>query len=176
MGGRVALVDVWGELADIEPALTPCGVRCEKLDALPAGGGVLGLVVGTDHDVDAAAVARLPDLRCVATASTGYDHLDLEALAAAGVWATNVASYCDEEVADHTIALVLDLLRGVSVLDRDVRAGGWDFTRAHPRRIAGTVLGLVGLGRIASAVATRGSALGMRVLAFDPFLADDGNA
>jgi len=76
----------------------------------------------------------------VATPSTGFDHLDLDALAAAGVWATNVSGYCDEEVADHAIAMAVDLLRGVTLLDRSVRAGEWDYNVAFPRRIAKATL------------------------------------
>ena len=53
-----------------------------------------------------------------------------------GVWASNVQGYCDEEVAEHAIALAVDLLRGTTLLDRDVRAdGGWDLDAAPPRRI-----------------------------------------
>jgi D-3-phosphoglycerate dehydrogenase len=173
MAGRVVLVDVWGQVSDIEPALAPLGIACEQHATVPSGAGIVGLIIGPDHLLDPSAVAALPDLRCVSTPSTGYDHLALAAISAAGAYATHVASYCDDEVADHAIAMVVDLLRGVTLLDRDVRAGGWDFTVAHPRRIAGTMLGIVGMGRIGSAVAARATALGMRVVAYDPLLAGD---
>ncbi len=170
MAGCVVLVDLWGQLSDIDPSLAPLGVTCEHHGAVPAGGGIVGLIVGPDHLLGAAEVAALPDLRCVATPSTGFDHLELEAITAAGAWVTHVASYCDDEVADHAIAMIVDLLRGITLLDRDVRAGGWDFTVAHPRRIAGTTLGIVGMGRIGSAVTARAVALGMRVVGFDPLV------
>ncbi len=64
----------------------------------------------------------------VAATSAGYDHLDLDAIAAAGAWATHCPGYCDEEVAEHAIALALDLLRGVTLLDRSVHDGAWN----HP--------------------------------------------
>ena len=168
VASRVVLVDVWGQVSDIEPFLAPLGVTCEQATAVPAGAGIVGLIVGPDHVVDADAVAALPDLCCVATPSTGFDHLALDAITAAGAWVTHVASYCDDEVADHAIAMVIDLLRGITLLDRDVRAGGWDFTVAHPRRIATATIGIVGMGRIGSAVALRARALGMRVVGFDP--------
>ena len=78
------------------------------------------------------------------------------------------SGYCDEEVAEHAIALAIDLLRGATLLDRDVRAnGGWDVDAAPPRRIGGSTLGIVGFGRIGRCVARRGLGLGMRVEAYD---------
>ncbi|MDR2983353.1 MAG: C-terminal binding protein, partial [Nocardiopsaceae bacterium] len=115
-----------------------------------------------------AELRKLPDLRIVAATATGYDHLDLEAIAAAGAWATHCAGYCDEEVAEHAIAFALDLLRGVAFLDRSVHAGEWDYRIAPPRRVTDAVLGIVGLGRIGQEVAARARGLQMRVIAADP--------
>jgi D-3-phosphoglycerate dehydrogenase / 2-oxoglutarate reductase len=77
-------------------------------------------------------------------------------------------------MADHTIALLLALARGVVELDRSVRAGGWDHRAAGPLgRLADVRLGIVGYGRIGRAVAARALALGMRVVAFDPLIGPD---
>jgi D-3-phosphoglycerate dehydrogenase len=74
-----------------------------------------------------------------------------------------------EEVADHSLALLLGLLRGIVELDRSVRAGAWDWTAAGDlRRIRGTRLGLIGFGRIGRALAERASAVGFEVWATDP--------
>ena len=134
-----------------------------------AGADVVALLVGTDVRVGPQELERLPSLRVVATCSVGFDHVDLEHAAARGIWVCNVPDYCVEEVADHTIALVLALLRGVVELDRNVRAGGWNWKAAGPlRRFAGTRLGVVGFGRTGRAVAARGAALGFDVWAADP--------
>jgi D-3-phosphoglycerate dehydrogenase len=133
---------------------------------------VVAVLVGTEVAVGPAQLAALPDLRVAAATATGYDHLDLEAIAAAGAWATHCPGYCDDEVADTAIAMALDLLRGVALLDRSMRAGRYDHRDALGRRIAGATLGIVGLGRIGRAVAVRGGALGMRVLAYDPYVAE----
>lgn len=167
--GDVVLVDAVGTLEPVASALAGLpGVEVVQADALPRGRGIIALLVAKER-VGADQMRELPDLRIVAATSAGYDHLDLEAIAAAGAWATHCPGYCDQEVAEHAIAFALDLLRGVTLLDRAVRDGAWDYaSAAPPRRVAGAVLGVVGLGRIGREVARRGVALGMQVLATDP--------
>jgi D-3-phosphoglycerate dehydrogenase / 2-oxoglutarate reductase len=110
--------------------------------------------------------ASLPALRVVATATVGFDHIDLDAAEARGVAVLSVPDYCTQEVADHTLALLLALSRGVVALDRDVRRGGWNARAAGPlRTVAELRVGIVGLGRIGGAVATRLLALGAEVWA-----------
>jgi D-3-phosphoglycerate dehydrogenase len=141
-------------------------------DVLPTGPGIAGLILGPEAPVAAADVARLPDLKVVAADSIGTDHIAIDAVTAQGGWVTNVPDYCTQEVADHAIALVLALLRGIVAADRSVRAGRWE-TPPGVRRVAGTRLGLIGFGRIGQAVARRATALGMVVSAYDPEVDDD---
>jgi D-3-phosphoglycerate dehydrogenase len=111
---------------------------------------------------------RLPALRVVGTATVGFDHIDLAAAEARGVAVVSVPDYCTEEVADHTLALLYALLRGVVALDRGVSRGVWDARATGPlRTLAGLRVGIVGLGRIGGAVATRLLALGAEVWAND---------
>jgi D-3-phosphoglycerate dehydrogenase len=138
------------------------------------GADVVGLLVGTETEVRAADLDRLPALRVVATCSVGFDHVDVGEADRRGIWVCSVPDYCVEEVADHALALVLSLLRGVVVLDREVRGGGWDWTAAGElRRIRGTRLGVVGLGRTGRALVERAAALGFEVWGSDPALADE---
>jgi D-3-phosphoglycerate dehydrogenase len=138
------------------------------------GGDVVGLLVGTETEVRAADLDRLPALRVVATCSVGFDHVDVEEAERRGVWVCSVPDYCVEEVADHALALVLTLLRGVVVLDREVRTGGWDWQAAGElRRIRGTRLGVVGLGRTGRELARKAAALGFEVWGTDPALSDE---
>jgi phosphoglycerate dehydrogenase-like enzyme len=164
--GRVLVVDPTWEVAWAEDELRDANVSVEAA-VRPEGEDVVGLLVCPDVPVGRAELARLPRLEAVATNATGFDHLDVEALARAGVWCSNIAGYCTEEVAEHAVAMAVGLLRGITELDRDVRGGAWDVFPRPPRRVAGACLGVVGFGRIGRAVAWRGRALGMDVLASD---------
>jgi D-3-phosphoglycerate dehydrogenase / 2-oxoglutarate reductase len=112
--------------------------------------------------------AQLPALRVVATATVGFDHIDIDAAEERGVAVVSVPAYCTQEVADHALALLLALVRGIVALDRDVLRGGWNAKAAGPlRTLAELRVGIVGLGRIGGAVATRLLALGVDVWAHD---------
>jgi D-3-phosphoglycerate dehydrogenase len=129
---------------------------------------VVAVLTMPERPVGEELMARLPGLRVVGTATVGFDHIDLDATERRGVAVVSVPDYCTEEVADHTLALLYALLRGVVALDRQVLAGGWDAKGAGPlRTLAGLRVGIVGLGRIGGAVATRLLALGAEVWAHD---------
>ncbi|HEY7733068.1 MAG TPA: C-terminal binding protein [Gaiellaceae bacterium] len=152
--GRAAL----GSGLVLEPAAPPW-----------SGDDVVGLL--SWEPVTAADLGRLPALRIVATPSVGFDHVDVETATTRGVWVCNVPDYCVDEMADHALALLLALVRGVVELDRSVRAGGWDHTAAGTlTRLADVRLGVIGFGRIGRALAGRALALGMDVWACDPIV------
>jgi D-3-phosphoglycerate dehydrogenase / 2-oxoglutarate reductase len=113
-------------------------------------------------------------LRAIVRYGVGVDNIDTAAAAAAGIRVARVPDYCIDEVADHTIALLLAVERGIVTLARQTAAGGWDFRAAGPvRRLRGRTLALLGFGRIAQAVAERAAALGLRIVAHDPAIAPD---
>jgi D-3-phosphoglycerate dehydrogenase / 2-oxoglutarate reductase len=125
-------------------------------------------VLTVDVPVGEELLAQLPSLRVAATATVGFDHIDVAACDARGVAVVNVPDYCTQEVADHTLALLLALVRGIVVFDRDVARGGWDPKAAGPvRTLAELRVGIVGCGRIGGAVAVRLVALGVEVWAND---------
>jgi D-3-phosphoglycerate dehydrogenase / 2-oxoglutarate reductase len=106
--------------------------------------------------------------RLVVRYGVGVDNVDVEAATTRGVWVANVPDYGRDEVADHTLALAMALLRGVVALDRSVRDGVWDLEAARPlRRLSTLTWGVVGCGAIGTAVAGRAAGLGMRVLGHD---------
>jgi D-3-phosphoglycerate dehydrogenase len=134
-------------------------------------GDVVALVTGAVA-IGRDEVAPYPALRTVVTCSIGTDHLDVAALAELGIAVRNTPTYCTEEVADHALACVLAGWRGLFALDAAVRAGGWDYAAAGLlRRADASCLGIVGLGRIGRALAARARALGIEVVAHDPYAA-----
>ena len=116
-------------------------------------------------------IKKLPRLKVLSRYGVGVDTIDLESATRAGVAVCNVPDYCVGEAADHTFSMMLALVRRISLLDEDTSRGGWDFTRAGLLpRIQGLTLGILGLGRIGTAVARRGLAFGMNILACDPYV------
>lgn len=114
-----------------------------------------------------------PRLRVVARPGIGVDRIDLKAATEHGIMVVNAPDGPTESTAEHAIALLLNLCKQVAVTDRVLRSGRPFPTLAEVTpglEVAGAVLGLVGLGRIGSRVATIAQVLGMRVLAFDPLV------
>jgi len=106
-------------------------------------------------------------LRAVARLGVGYDSIDIPAATDLGIAVTTTPGTLEESVAEHTVAMLLGLTRGLAIRDREVRAGKW--TRQPMPRIAGRTFGIVGLGRIGRAVVPKVQGLGMKVVAFDPY-------
>jgi D-3-phosphoglycerate dehydrogenase len=99
------------------------------------------------------------------------DTVDLAAATQRGVMVANVPDYCIEEVSDHAIAMLLSLWRGVTTYDRAIRNGTWSTTERQPMpRLAGKVLGVIGVGRIGAQAARKAAGVGMRVIGYDPYL------
>ena len=127
--------------------------------------------------ITADVIARMPRCKIIARYGIGVDTIDVDAATGAGVIVTNNPTYCIEEVAEHTMALLLACARKVAFYDRMVRGGRWEVPPGKPIfRLAGQTLGLVGFGNIARQVAMRAAAFGMRVLFFDPFVQEGAPA
>jgi glyoxylate reductase len=109
----------------------------------------------------------LPALRVVANFGVGYDRIDVAACAAQGVVVTNTPGVLDDATADLAFALLLAVRRCVVEGDRFVRSGGWSGSWSEgglAEEVTGTTLGILGLGRIGSALARRARGFDMRVL------------
>jgi glyoxylate reductase len=143
------------ELADIE-VLSLAGLREPRAD-------VEGLIVANE----AVPLDLLPRLRVVANFGVGYDRIDVAACAGRGVVVTNTPGVLDEATADLTFGLILAARRQVVEGDRLVRSGGWTGSWSEgglAEEVTGSTLGIVGLGRIGSAVAQRARGFELRVL------------
>lgn len=116
-------------------------------------------------------ISQLEKCQIIARYGIGFDNVDLEAAADAGIVVTNVPDYSVEEVATHALALILTCLRKVVDADRSVRGGTWSIDNFRPiRRLSTLTVGLVGYGRIARQLAAPLEALGADIVAHDPYL------
>ncbi len=151
--------------AGYEVVLAQCHTANE---VIAAGTGAVALL--TQYaPITEAVLAALPSVRVVGIYGASLDNVELPAAARRGLRIVNVPDYGVDEVADHTIGLILALTRGIVRLDRAVHAGTWDFRNGGElRRSSGLQIGIIGLGRIGSAVARRALALRFQVVAADP--------
>jgi len=156
--------------SELEGQVGEARYRAGPLSAIElaeAVGDADGLLAGLD-EVTEEVFSRAPRLRVVARYGVGVDRVDLEAARRHGVTVTITPGANANAVAELTLTLILALARPI-VAGRDrVRAGEWPAMSGV--EIAGRTLGLLGLGRIGSLVAAKAAALGMRVLAHDPFV------
>lgn len=113
----------------------------------------------------------LPELKVVGRYGIGVDSVDLEAATKYGVSVVNVGDYCLDEVSDHAMALLLSLVRKISLLNNDVKNKNWDFKISKPiYRLKGKTIGLVGFGQIPRVLVKKAKAFGLKVVVADPFL------
>jgi D-3-phosphoglycerate dehydrogenase len=162
---RQILGEIGADLTVLEDA-SPQSIRNNAGDA--------DALLNTYAPIDRETLEHLSNLKIVARYGIGVDNVDLEGARERGVVVTNVPDYCVDEVADHTFALLLALVRKVVIGHAHVQGGGWGIDPLRPiHRLRGQTLGLIGFGNIARGVAARALPFGLRVLAFDPYVADD---
>ncbi len=161
---------VLGELAHVEAlgATTEVDLvsRVEAADAL---------IVYHKIELTRATLERLKQCRVIARGGVGFDNVDTTCAAELNIPVANVPDYGTEEVADSAIGLMLALTRGIALANSRLRDrnGPWNHLQVAPlSRLRGRVLGIVGLGRIGTAVALRAKSLGMDVVFFDPYKPD----
>lgn len=119
-------------------------------------------------------IKRMKRCRIISRFGIGVDNVDVDAATASGILVTRVPDYCLEEVADHTMALLLGLARKISTASSYVHHGGWDLRPLVPvHRLRGRILGLVGFGQIPQLVAPRAKAFGLQVVSFDPYVSHE---
>jgi phosphoglycerate dehydrogenase-like enzyme len=134
------------------------------------------LIVYYGMPIDRAVIERLAGCRILVRAGVGYDHIDIAACGARRIPVCNVPDYGTTEVADHAIALMLGLARGLVSYHARLLAdphAGWHWAGAPlVRRLRGARFGVVGLGRIGTAAARRAHGLDMEISFYDPYVPD----
>ena len=128
----------------------------------------------TIQQVTAAIMDQLPRSRIICRIGTGLDAIDIPAATERGIWVTSVPDYSIDEVSTHAISLLLALNRNLFRHRNFSGYGRWRYESERPiRRLAGQTLGVLGLGRIGSASARKGTGLGLTVIAHDPYLPEE---
>jgi D-3-phosphoglycerate dehydrogenase len=126
-------------------------------------------------------IEQLRYCKIITNIGIGYEGIDVEAATECGVCVANVADYCLDEVAEHTIALMLACARKLFPLDRLVREGKWTVERPEMRyqiyptlhRLHTQTLGLIGFGRIPQTIVSKVRGLVSRILTYDPYISPD---
>lgn len=147
------------ELEDFDPLFV------ESLADVPGDVEILSIFIYdpiTEKELE-----RFPQLRLIATRSTGVDHIDLDACAARDIEVVHVSAYGENTVAEHTFALILSLTRRLRECAEASRKRHFQHSSLRGFDLRGRTLGVVGAGRIGMRVARLGEAFGMRVLAYD---------
>ena len=121
-------------------------------------------VINTYVDLDRDILSQCPRLKCIALNAVGYNMVDVQAATQAGIPVCPAAEYCTAEVAEHTLALLFALSRGLRPYIRDIENHVWDYMGAGAlERISGKTMTIFGFGKIGRAVALRAQALGLKV-------------
>jgi len=175
--GRVLVAD---EVNDegLEP-LRAAGFEVEKKTGLSAADLVSelanrdGLIVRSETKVTGDILDGASRLRVIGRAGVGVDNIDVPAATARGIIVMNAPDGNTITTAEHTIALLVALARNVPQANSSVKAAQWERKRFVGAELRDKTLGIVGLGRIGRAVAQRAAALGMKIVAYDPFIAAD---
>lgn len=177
-GFRVVMIDY--DYDSIEPIGKPIldaggefeGRNCRSLDeAIEFAQGAQGLIIQYLGPASDRMFTDLPDLKVVARMGIGLDPIDVASATRHGVYVVHVPSYCEDEVSDHAMALLLSCVRKTVLFTNAVRGGTWDVKKGRPMpRLRGRTLGLMGFGKIPRALAPKAKAFGLNVIASDPYL------
>ena len=162
------------DLGDFETALTALGVTvihggCKTPEDVIASGSDAVCIVTELIPLGEAVFQACPVLELVYTNNVGTDLIDISAATDHGIRVCNNPDYNFREVAEHTVALLLSLIRKIPKADAYVRSGGYDYNHLSPlKRFEGSTVGLLGFGRIARSVAKKLAGFEVRVLFYDP--------
>src|SRR5215471_5625423 len=161
------------ERAIIEGAgLELVAAQCKSEDDVIYVARDANAVIAQYAPIGAKAINAFTCCRVIARYGTGVDIVDVDAATRHNILVTNVPNdWCENEVADHAMALLLAVARKINVYDRATRGGTWRWQSGAPIHVLrGGVLGLLSFGAIARAIATRAAGFGMRITAHDPYM------
>lgn len=147
------------------------GISAEELTDLI--GDYDALIVRGRTKVTQSILEAAPKLKVVGRAGVGVDNIDLAAAQSRGVTVVNAPTATTIAVAEHTLALMLSLIRHVPRADTTMKSGLWEKKKLVGTELNSKTLGIIGMGNIGSGVAQRAAAFGMQILGYDPFLQNE---
>ncbi len=149
------------------------GLSEEDLAAALVEGRYDGLVVRSESKVTATVLGASPLLRVVARAGVGIDNIDVPAATRRGVLVLNMPTGNIVTTGEHTMSLLCAAVRSIPQANAALRAGRWERGPYLGMELSGKTLGVVGLGRVGTEITRRAQGFGMRVLAYDPYIAPE---
>ncbi|MBB6646570.1 C-terminal binding protein [Halobellus ruber] len=156
--------DAGGSLTTIDVSST-----AELIDAATDPVGIMTI----ETDIDESVMDAFPNLEFISVHGIGVDMVDLDAATERGIPVFNTPHYCLEEVATHTLSLILACQRRVCQFNSDVKAGGWDYESEGPiRRLSSKTVGVVGCGDIGLEVVKRLTGFDVDILGYDPYVSE----
>jgi D-3-phosphoglycerate dehydrogenase len=145
----------------------------EQGELLKRIGDYDGLIVRSATKVTAEVIERAENLKAVGRAGIGVDNIDVEAATKRGILVANAPASNTVAAAEHTLALMLAAARRIPAADSSLRGGEWNRSAFKGIEVSEKTLGLVGLGHVGTIVARGAVGMGMRVLAYDPYVSED---
>ena len=144
-----------------------------KPDLIEALSDCEGLIVRSETKVTADILEAVTNLRVIGRAGVGVDNIDVPAATKRGVVVMNAPDGNTITTAEHTIAMLVSLARSIPQASSSLKSGKWERKKFIGVELQGKTLGVVGLGRIGRVVASRARAMGMTIVAYDPFIAQE---
>ena len=132
-----------------------------------------GLIIRSATKVTAEVIERAENLKAIGRAGIGVDNIDIEAATKRGILVANAPESNTVAAAEHTLGLMLAAARHIPAADTSLRGGEWKRSSFKGVEISGKTLGLVGLGHVGAIVARGAIGMGMKVLAYDPYVSED---
>ncbi len=159
------------ELKDIAEVVVQTDITPEEL--VESIADFDGIVVRSRTKVTKEVIEASRSLKIIARAGVGVDNVDVEAATEKGIMVVNAPESTSITVAEHTMGVILSLARKISIADRSVKDGKWEKGKFMGSELSGKTLGVIGMGRIGSQVATRCKAFNMDILVNDPYITED---
>jgi D-3-phosphoglycerate dehydrogenase len=166
-------LDVFAAYPDVEAVATATLDPAELKRILPEYDAI---VVRSPTKMTADVIAAGTRLKFIGRAGVGVDNIDVDAATKRGITVMNSPGGNTISTAEHSIAMLLAVVRRIPQADRSVRAGKWDRGALKGAELHGKTLGVIGLGRVGREVARRMLAFGMTVVGVDPFVTDEAAA